>query len=58
MVRKCVDVVLDNYPTVQAIYLFGSWGTVYQRLDSDMDVALLLPFEAAGCGREKGRVCP
>ena len=47
MVRKCVDAVLDNYPAVQAIYLFGSWGTVPQRPDSDMDVALLLPFEMA-----------
>lgn len=26
---------------VQAVYLFGSWGTPFQRADSDMDLALL-----------------
>lgn len=40
---KIVDTVLRFYPDVQAIYLFGSYGTEYERPDSDVDLALLLP---------------
>jgi uncharacterized protein len=42
-----LEIVLGHYPTVQAIYLFGTHGTEYERLDSDIDVALLLPPELA-----------
>ncbi len=35
--------IKDNYPQVQAIYLFGSFGTEYETRESDVDIALLLP---------------
>lgn len=41
--QAIVDVVLRFYPTTEAIYLFGSYGTEYARPDSDVDLALLLP---------------
>jgi len=42
-----VHVVLEHYPAVQAIYLFGSFGTEDEWADSDLDIALLLsPDEA------------
>lgn len=40
-------IVLDAHPDAQAIYLYGTWGTAYQRPDSDIDVAVLLPHGAA-----------
>ncbi|QKK02173.1 MAG: nucleotidyltransferase domain-containing protein [Pseudomonadota bacterium] len=39
--------VLDAYPRVQAVYLFGSTVDGEQRGDSDIDVAVLLPPEDA-----------
>lgn len=39
--------ILAAYPDVQAIYLYGTWGTADQRPDSDLDVAVLLPPETA-----------
>jgi predicted nucleotidyltransferase len=39
-----IDVILRHHPEVQAIYLFGSYGTEYQTPDSDIDLALLLPY--------------
>ena len=54
MMRKCVELILECYPEVQAIYLFGSWGTEHRRPDSDVDLALLLPFDVAEA--EKGRL--
>ncbi len=39
--------VLDAHPDAQAIYRYGTWGTDFQRPDSDVDVAVLLPHEAA-----------
>ena len=39
--------ILAAYPRVQAIYLYGTWGTEYQRQDSDVDVGVLLPVEEA-----------
>lgn len=40
--------ILQHYPSTQAIYLFGSYGTENQRADSDLDVAILLPVEESG----------
>jgi predicted nucleotidyltransferase len=37
-----VDAILKHHPTVQAIYLFGSYATEDERDDSDVDIALLL----------------
>lgn len=39
--------VLRHYPDVQALYLFGSYGSAEERPDSDVDLALLLLPEAA-----------
>ncbi len=41
------ETVLRHYPEAQGIYLFGSHGTAGQRPDSDVDIALLLPFARA-----------
>jgi len=35
--------VLEHYAQAQAVYLFGTFGTVYERPESDADVAVLLP---------------
>ena len=42
-----VHPILAAYPDVQAVYLYGTWGTADQRPDSDLDVAVLLPPEVA-----------
>lgn len=39
--------VLQYYPNVQGVYLFGSYMTADEWPDSDVDVALLLPPEEA-----------
>jgi predicted nucleotidyltransferase len=38
---------LKYYPDLQAIYLFGTYGTDEEWPDSDVDIALLLPWEKA-----------
>ncbi len=45
--KAIVEIVLAHYPAVQGIYLFGTHGTEYERPDSDIDIALLLPPEQA-----------
>ena len=45
--QTIIDTILEHYPDVQAIYLFGSHGTENERPDSDIDVAILLPVESA-----------
>ena len=42
-----VEAITAAYPDTQAIYRFGSWGTPYQRADSDLDIAVLLPHGSA-----------
>ena len=44
---KIVNQILSTHPHTQAIYLYGTWGTEYQRPDSDMDIAVLLPLDEA-----------
>jgi predicted nucleotidyltransferase len=39
--------VLEYYPNVQGVYLFGSYMTEDEWPDSDVDIALLLPPEEA-----------
>lgn len=39
--------VLDAHPDAQAIYRYGTWDTAFERPDSDIDVAVLLPHAAA-----------
>ncbi|WP_298438331.1 nucleotidyltransferase domain-containing protein [Geobacter sp.] len=38
-----IQTVFEHYPDVQAIYLFGSFGTEDEWPESDADIALLLP---------------
>jgi predicted nucleotidyltransferase len=38
-----IRIILNHFPSVQGIYLFGSHGSEYERPDSDVDIALLLP---------------
>ncbi|MCK9418762.1 MAG: nucleotidyltransferase domain-containing protein [Nitrospirae bacterium] len=42
-----VKTVLSFYPDVEGIYLFGSYLTPDQQLDSDADIAVLFPHERA-----------
>lgn len=49
--NKIIQVVTEHYPDVQAIYLFGSFGTEDERPESDVDIALLLsPDESRKVG--------
>ena len=40
---QIVSTLLRSFADAQAIYLFGSYGTPYERYDSDIDIGLLLP---------------
>ena len=42
-----IRIVLEHYPSAQAIYLFGTLGTGGERPDSDVDIAVLLPPDVA-----------
>lgn len=48
-----IAIVQEHLPNVQGIYLFGSYGTADEWLDSDVDIALLLPPDEA---REVGQL--
>jgi predicted nucleotidyltransferase len=39
--KQIIQTVLKHYPEVQAIYIFGTYGTDDQWTDSDVDIALL-----------------
>jgi predicted nucleotidyltransferase len=43
MLDKIIREIVEDYPDIQGIYLFGSYGTEDERADSDVDIALLLP---------------
>jgi predicted nucleotidyltransferase len=43
MLDNIIREIVEHYPDTQGIYLFGSYGTVDERADSDVDIALLLP---------------
>lgn len=47
MHEKITTAVLTHFPDMQAIYLFGSYGTQDEWPNSDVDIALLLPPEKA-----------
>jgi predicted nucleotidyltransferase len=38
-----VAIIKKHYPNVITVYQFGSHGTEYERADSDVDIAMLLP---------------
>lgn len=45
--KQIIDLIGAAFPDVQAIYLFGTYGTEAIRPDSDVDIAVLLPAERA-----------
>jgi len=47
MTTAIIQTVLTDYPEVQAIYLFGSYGTEDEWPNSDLDIALLMPPETS-----------
>ena len=48
MIERINKLVTSFYPDIQAVYLFGSYGTEYERPDSDVDIALLFDVHQAG----------
>lgn len=44
LIAKIIETIHTSYPHTQAIYLYGTWGTEHQRPDSDLDIAILLPY--------------
>jgi len=42
-----VGIILRDFPSAQAIYLFGSHARAEQRTQSDIDLAVLLPADVA-----------
>jgi predicted nucleotidyltransferase len=47
-IETAIPIIAQHEPEVQAVYLFGSHGTEDERPDSDIDMALLLPFGHSG----------
>jgi uncharacterized protein len=43
MDKNIISRVKKHFPDIEAVYIFGSFGTEYERPDSDADIALLLP---------------
>lgn len=46
-IASAIHTICTTHPNTQAIYLYGTWGTEYQRRDSDLDIAVLLPHATA-----------
>lgn len=46
-IADIINLIQTTHPNTQAIYLYGTWGTEYQRRDSDLDIAVLLPHATA-----------
>ncbi|BCX05774.1 MAG: toxin-antitoxin system antidote Mnt family protein [Candidatus Roseilinea sp.] len=46
-VKGFVEIIRRDFPTAQAIYLFGSYAQGTQHAASDVDIAVLLPVEVA-----------
>lgn len=46
-VEAITHIVLQYYQSAQAIYIFGSYQTENEWPDSDVDIAILLPHDAA-----------
>jgi len=44
---RIVRIILQYFPTTQAIYLFGTYGTADEWPTSDVDIAVLLPYQEA-----------
>jgi len=46
-IENMIGIIKDIYPSLQGIYLFGSFQTVREWPDSDVDIAILFPHEIA-----------
>ncbi len=44
---RFVDSLSRHYPDLQAVYVFGTYGTEDEGPESDVDIALLLPVQSA-----------
>ena len=44
---EIIRIIREHYPAVQAIYMYGSFGTADEWPDSDVDIALLFPHDQA-----------
>lgn len=42
-IETAIPIIFRYFPEVQAVYLFGSFGTKDERTRSDVDLAILLP---------------
>lgn len=42
-IQQIIQIVLDEFPDTQGIYLYGSFAAGEQRPESDVDLAVLLP---------------
>jgi predicted nucleotidyltransferase len=42
--KKITEIILKHQPNCQAIYLFGSFASGQENKNSDVDIALLLPY--------------
>jgi predicted nucleotidyltransferase len=40
--QRIIEIILDHLSAVQAIYIFGTWGTTDEWSASDVDIAVLL----------------
>ncbi|MYN66564.1 MAG: nucleotidyltransferase domain-containing protein [Acidobacteria bacterium] len=47
LVDGLIHLSLEAHPTTQAIYRYGTWATAAHRPDSDLDIAVLLPYGEA-----------
>ena len=47
LVDSVIHRILETHPTAQAIYRYGTWATPAHRVDSDLDIAVLLPHGEA-----------
>jgi len=45
--NQVIEILVRSFPDVQAVYLFGSFGTADETLASDVDIAILLPPDQA-----------
>lgn len=41
LIQRVIAQIRASVPDLQAIYRFGTWGTAAERMDSDLDIAVL-----------------
>ena len=51
--KKITDIILQHMPDVEVIYVFGSASKNQENKNSDVDIAILLPFKQA---KEQGNL--